>query len=696
MLEASSVALVGASPRPNSLGERMVTEISRSSRRPLEIHLVNPRHDVVAGRPCLPSLEAIAGPVDLVLLAVPDAALEEQLALAASRGDRSAVIFGSAHEPDGLRGRLTSIAAGGGMALCGAGCMGFVNVSAGLRALGYLERDPVVAGPVALVTHSGSVFSALLRTRRQLGFTLAVSSGQELVTSAADYVDYALSDPNTRVVALVLETLRHPAALRRAFDRAAGQDVVVVALTVGGSPTGRTLVAAHSGALAGTDGAWEALSDADNVVRVADLGELLDTIELFAAGRRAGPAVPGGGIATVHDSGAERALVADLAHQLAVPFATLGPGTMAVLDDLLEPGLHPDNPLDLWGTGSDTEQVFTDALTTMATDDAVDAVALGVDLVPEYDGDDSYPRAMHLAAAATDKPIAVLSNVGDAIDQAAAAELRAAGVPVLEGTRSGLRALGHLLLHRDRAARTPVVTGARFDSARRQRWMERLGRGELDVTATFDLLTDYGIAHVAVRTAGSRDAAVAAARELGFPVVLKTAGSEIRHKSDVGGVVLDLADPDAVSTAYDAMAAQLGSQVLVASTAPAGVELALGLVRDPHLGPLVVVGAGGVLVELLSDRAVRLPPLDEDRAHAMIGGLRIAQVLGGFRGAAPADIGAIAHAVVAFSDLAEELGEVIDALEVNPLRCGPSGCIAVDVLVESRHSGPTARVQTIT
>ncbi len=189
---------------------------------------------------------------------------------------------------------------------------------------------------------------------------------------------------------------------------------------------------------------------------------------------------------------------------------------------------------------------------------------------------------------------------------------------------------------------------------------------------------------------------VAAARGLGFPVVLKTAGSEIRHKSDVGGVVLDLADPDAVSTSYDTMAAELGSQVLVAATAPAGVELALGLVRDPHLGPLVVLGAGGVLVELLSDRALRLPPLDEDRAKAMIGGLRIAQVLRGFRGGAAADIAAIADAVVAFSHLAEELGEEIDALEVNPLRCGPSGCMALDVLVESRHTGSTPRAQKIT
>src|SRR6185437_8669835 len=215
MLEARRIALVGASARPGSFGERMVAEVARSPSRPA-LHLVNPRYRQIGGRGCVPSLADLPDPVDLVLLGVPDAALEDQLTLAARRGDRSAVIYGNAWEapggaagpgpapgagprgqPDGhgdhappggpvpLRGRLAATARGAGMALCGAGCMGFVNVAHGLRAIGYVEPDPLPAGPVALVTHSGSVFSALLRTRRAIGYTLAVSSGQELVTPAA-------------------------------------------------------------------------------------------------------------------------------------------------------------------------------------------------------------------------------------------------------------------------------------------------------------------------------------------------------------------------------------------------------------------------------------------------------------------------------------------------------------------------------
>src|SRR6266852_1929855 len=243
---------------------------------------------------------------------------------------RSAIIFGNAFDlpgqPAGLRARLAATARSAGMALCGAGCMGFVNVARGLRAVGYVEPDPLPAGPVALITHSGSVFSALLRARRGFGFSLAVSSGQELVTTAAAYVRYALGLPETRVLALVLEAIRDAAELRSVLASVLAADVPAVLLSVGSSEAGKALVSAHSGALAAADGAWEALAGAYGLHRVRDLAELADTLELFSAGRRwagrrwAGRrAAPGTGIATVHDSGLERAHVADLAAELGVP-----------------------------------------------------------------------------------------------------------------------------------------------------------------------------------------------------------------------------------------------------------------------------------------------------------------------------------------------------------------------------------------
>ena len=189
MLGARSMAVVGASPRPDSFGSRMVIEAQRGSAR---VHLVNPRYDRIGDAPCAPTLAELDEAVDLVLLGVPDTALVEQLEAAAVVGARSAVVFGTAH---GLRETLAATAADAGIALCGAGCMGFVNNALGVRALGYLEPDPLPAGGITLVTHSGSAFSTLLRARRGFGFRLAVSSGQELVTDTADYVDYALDDP---------------------------------------------------------------------------------------------------------------------------------------------------------------------------------------------------------------------------------------------------------------------------------------------------------------------------------------------------------------------------------------------------------------------------------------------------------------------------------------------------------------------
>jgi acyl-CoA synthetase (NDP forming) len=681
MLQARSVALVGASARPGSFGHRMVTEVSRSAAG-IDVHLVNPHYSVIEGRPCVPTLADIEQPVDLVLLGVPDVALHEQISLAAERGDRSAVIFGSVvgEAPGGgsLRAAVAAAAGEAGLAVCGGGCMGFVNVARGLRAIGYVEAEDLPAGPVALVSHSGSAFSALLRSHRRLGFSLAVSSGQELVTTAADYLAYALDQPETGVVALLLETMRSPELLRAGLARAAEQDVPVVALTVGTSGPGAAMVAAHSGALAGADGAWEALFDAYGVLRVRDLDEMADSLELFAAGRR--PRAGARGIATVHDSGAERAMVVDLADELGVEFSPLTEATLRRLGDLLDPGLVPANPLDVWGTGADTRQLFADSMRALAEDPGVGAIALAIDLVHEYDGDPSYPLAAQEVWDATDLPVAVLSTMHSAMDQDQAAALRARGIPVLEGARSGLVALANLTAYGSRArvgARVPAN-----DEERRERWLTALAAGPLDGAAGFALLADYGIPAVPVEAARSAGEAVDAAGRLGWPVVLKTDEPGIEHKSDVGGVVLDLADPAAVTAAYDDLAGRLGPRVLVCGAAPAGVELALGLVRDPLLGPLVLVAAGGVLVELLEDRAVALPPVSVATAERALDRLTARRLLDGYRGRPAVGSAGIVAAMVALSQLAVELGPAIDALDINPLIVGPAGPLAVDVLVD--------------
>jgi acetate---CoA ligase (ADP-forming) len=667
MLGARSVAVVGASPQPGSFGERMILEAQRGAAR---VHLVNPRYDRVGELTCAPSLADLDEAVDLALLGVPDVALVEQLEAAAAVGIPSAVVFGSA---TGLREKVTAIATDAGMALCGAGCMGFVNNARGVRALGYLEPDPLPAGAISLVTHSGSAFSTLLRSGRGLGFRLAVSSGQELVTTTADYVEYALDDPGTRIIALLMETPRAVERLRRALLRAAEQDVPVVILTVGVSPRGRAMVAAHSGALAGAAEAWQAFCADTGAVQVRDLAELTDTLELFAAGRPA----RGGGIATVHDSGAERAMVADLAHELGVEFADLADETVVALSDLLDEGLVPTNPLDVWGTGADTRRLFGACLRVMTEDPGVAVTALAVDLVTEFDHDTSYPDAVLDVAKHTDAPVAVLASVPSAIHATTANRLRHNGIPVLEGARSGLAALAHLA----RWPRPVNQAEAVVRPDRRDRWRAAIAAG---VVSPVELLADYGVPVVPSRTADSLDEALAAATAVGYPVALKTLAAV--HKSDVGGVELGLTDEAALRAAYAAMSESLGRAVTIAAMAGPGVEVSVGFVRDDAFGPLVVVAAGGTMVELLADRGVACPPVSHPDALRLLDGLRIGRLLAGWRGAPAVDIAALADVVVRFSDLATELGDVLDAVEANPVIASPGGVVAVDALVVARTS----------
>ncbi|HKR69344.1 MAG TPA: acetate--CoA ligase family protein [Streptosporangiaceae bacterium] len=701
MLEARRVAIVGASKREGSFGERMLAEARKSSARPV-IYPVNPRYTEINGLPCYPSLTDLPKPADLVLLGVPDAAVEEQLALAASCGARAGVIFGNAHEDPGtaraaeprpsLRQRLAAIATSAGMELCGAGCMGFANVSHGLRAMGYVEPDPLPAGPVALVTHSGSVFSTMLRSRRAFGFTLAVSSGQELVTAAPSYLSYALDVPDTKVIGLILEAMRQPAELRKVLARAAERDVPVVLLTAGGSESGRAMVAAHSGALAGSDGGWEALVRHYGVHRVSDLAEMADALELFALrvtrrGWRAPGALRAGhGIATVHDSGLERAHTADVADEVGVPFAAISDTTKAKLEELLDPGLLATNPLDVWGTGAETRELFAGSLTALAEDESVDAVALAVDLITELDGDTAYQLAVLDTASETDKPVVVLSNLPGAIDPQTAVLLRSSGIPVLEGLRSGLRALRHLLEHASRPVwREPV--SPTLDQGRRDRARRLLSLSRETGEAQLALLREYGIPAVRAERVIDADQALAAAARIGYPVVIKTDQPGIAHKSDAGGVILGIGFPGDVTAAYADLTARLGPAALVCESVPPGVELALGLVSDPDLGPLIVLGAGGTLVELIADRVVALPPLSDEQAAGLLAELKIAPLLAGARGAAAADAAAVTRAITGLAELAYELGQDIEALDINPLICGPDGATAVDALVIGRQSG---------
>jgi acyl-CoA synthetase (NDP forming) len=683
MLEARAIAVVGASVREGSVGHQSLIEI-RDGGFDGRVFPVNPKYDEVLGWTCYPTVGDIAEPVDLVILAVANALLEDQLRAAAEAGAGSAVVFASGYEEprDGvppLTERLGAIASGAGMALCGGNCMGFANIAHRTRALGFYEPKDLRPGGLVFISHSGSAFSAMLHNGRGLGFDLAVSAGQELVTTAADYLLYALERDSTRAVGLFIETVRDPARFERALERARERDVPVLALKVGRETLARRMISAHSGALAGEDGAYEALFEKHGVLRVESLDEMADALALFASGRRAGP----GGLASVHDSGGERALLVDTAASIGVPLARISQTTTERLADLLDPGLESVNPLDFWGTGKDAREVIVGSIRALLDDPDTAALAFAVDLTTEDSPDMGYIGMATEVFPETEKPFAMLSSFSSGIDRDDVRHLEAAGIPVLEGTATGLAALRHLFEYRDHRALPPLSGASPASAETRERWATRLATGEpFEEVEALGLLADYGIPVIAARRVDNGDDAVAVANELGL-VALKTAAFGIQHKSDVGGVRLGL-HPDDVRAAYADIVSRLGPAVTVAAMAPPGVEVALGITRDAQFGPLALVAAGGVLVEVLHDRRLGMPPLDASRAMRLIDRLRIRPLLAGVRGQPAVDVGALADALVALSWLAVDHGDQLDALDVNPVICGPNGCVAVDALVLPR------------
>jgi acyl-CoA synthetase (NDP forming) len=684
MLEPRSVAVVGASVKAGSLGAQMMAELRRAGFEGT-VYPVNPGYEEVDGYRCYPSIGDVPEPVDMTILGVANVRVEQALGDAAAAGAGSAVTFSSLNDDEGiepgLRDRLHEIAVAHGMAMCGGNGMGFMNLESKTRATGFLTPEHLRHGPVTFVSHSGSAFSALAFNDRGIGFNLLVSSGQEVVTTMADYMEYSLSLASTRVLALLLETVRDPEGFRAQLARAAELGVPVLALKVGRSAASHAMVTAHSGALAGEHGAYEALFAAYGVHECRTLDEMADTMELFSSPRRV---TGGSGIASIHDSGGERAMLVDLAEDRRVPFAAVGEETLASIQAELDPGMFAANPLDAWGTGIDADRIFLESFAAFARDPEVSASVFCIDMTTQGEPyNEGYLQIARDSFAGTDKPFCVLSNLASAVSMAEAHHLRDLGIPVLEGTDSALRALRHLLDDAAWRALPPSAPPEPVADAVREGWRSRLASGDpLGELEGLALLADYGVPVAPTSAVSSIEDAVLSAEEVGYPVVVKTAAPGITHKSDVDGVRVGLADADAVRAAYTDITGRLGADAVVAAMAPEGVEVALGVVRDATFGPLVLVAAGGVLVEVLHDRALALPPLDVVAARRLLDGLRIRPILDGVRGGPAADVDALASAVSRLSVLAADLGDLLGAFDANPVIVGPAGCVAVDALVE--------------
>jgi acyl-CoA synthetase (NDP forming) len=680
LLEPKTIALVGASAREGSFGLSTLRNLNNPGFTG-SVFAVNPSHDSIEGIACYPTLDAIPGGVEHAVLSVANSGIEDAMTQAARAGVQAVTMFGSGYlegdtEEPKLKERLQAIASEAGILVCGANCMGFVNYESSTRAtwMSVADESWFDTGNITLITHSGTCFLSLQFIDPRHRHNLCVSAGQELTVTAADYIDYALELESTRVIALFLETVRDPDSFRAVLDKAAARDIPVVAIKVGRTEKSAALAQSHSGALAGDDAAYQALFDHYGVLRVDTWDELAATSRLFSHHKQLAP----GNLAGIMDSGGARGMLIDLADRMNVPLADIGPQTVEKLAGLLEYGLEPVNPTDVWGTGLDWENVFAGTMTALAEDDDAAMTTLFSDL--GFDDGVSYGLL-----AIADKPVYICQHWSRALNHDNLIKSASSPALVFEGTETFLTAVKLAMERRDRVEDGPGDMPAPPDPAVIEAWRTRLQDGApFDENEGLDLLDAFGFSTPARRIAADRDGVRQAAAEIGYPVVLKTAEPGILHKSDVGGVALNLHDEAALLAAYDAMASRLGPRVLIAAMASRGVELAAGIVIDPQFGPLVMVAAGGVLIEIMKDSRFLMPPAGRVSARRAVDGLACRPLLDGVRGAEPSDVDAVVNAIAALSSLATHLGDLIGEFDINPLIAGPHGCIAVDALVVGR------------
>ncbi|GAA1826223.1 acetate--CoA ligase family protein [Planosporangium flavigriseum] len=658
------------------------------------VYLVNPRTEVVHGQRAYPSLAAVPGPVDLAYVMVPTPLVLSVLQEGARVGIRSYVILTAGFGETGEQGRqreeeVAAFARCHDLTVLGPNGNGYINAAANVTPYGLPIPAPLLSGPVGVVLQSGALASSILAfaQARNIGISLLTSMGNETLVSVTDVVDYFVDDPATRAIALFLESVRRPVEFARVVRRAVAAGKPVVALKIGSSQLASTTARAHTGALVGDDDVVDAVFRKLGVVRVRSLEDLIITAGLLG---EVGP-LPGGRLGVVTPSGGASEIIADRAEDEGLDLPPFTPETCARLTAILPEFATVQNPLDVTGYVVVDRTLLTRALEVVAEDPGVDAVLLLSDLPRQPPADPAPMLALYEATAArirtAPRPVVVVGNVLTDITEYGRAVQRQANYPhVVGGIEHGMSAIGAAVRWSQAVradgdparpdAPAPIVRGASTGT-----WVEHQA-------AAF--LADNGVPVVAAELAPDEDSAVEAAAKFGYPVVLKAVADGLAHKSDAGGVRLALAGADDVRRAHREVCAALrargatGVSTLVQPHRSGGVELLVGVVRDPAWGPVLAIGIGGVWVEALRDSVLRLLPVDRADVRRALGELRGADLLRGARGAEPADLDALVDVIVKVGDLADGLGDRLEALEINPLLVCGSRIEALDALVTWR------------
>lgn len=650
------------------------------------IYPVNPRYESVAELPCYASLGALPDVPELVIFAVSDARVEAAIDEAIALSVPAAVIHSTLYLDDDdeprLRERIVAKLENTEMLVCGANGMGFYNVRDHVWACGFDSAPHAAPGNVSLISHSGAGMSGVIDCEQRLRINLAVSTGNELSVTMAEYLDFALDLPETRVVGLFVETARDPQAFEAALRKAASRRIPVVALKTGRTECSAQLTVSHSGALAGDDATYAALFDKYGVQRVRDQDEFTTLLIMFAELHPVGA----GGLVTLHDSGGERQLLVDLAADAGVPLTLLANETIAALRKVLDPELPAINPLDGWSRGGPhAAATMTQCLTIMMRDRGAALAAVVHDRAPGSKIYPSYIDYMQRAKADSGKAVALVAATAGSGSDDVAVTTTHAGFPVLDGVAPFLRGVRALFDYRDfllRRTVRPATPSVRVV----EHWKARLCNGEaLQEYEGLRLLSDFGLRVAQPIVANNEQAVLRAAAELGYPIVLKTAKAGVLHKSDRGGVIVGIDDDVQLARMYQLMRKRLGDEVLVAPMVQSGVEMMLGVKRDAQFGPVVILGFGGIHAETLQDVQFALPPFDALHARRCFDKLKLRALLDGVRGAPAADVAAVCEQASRFSAMVHALADVLEEVDVNPLIVTDNGATAVDALFCGRE-----------
>ncbi len=678
MLNPRSIAVVGATPRMQ-YGGRFLAAAMGAMERGVNVYPVNPRYEEVQGLKAYSSVSALPEAPDVVGVVVPYHAVLDTLRESHEKGAKSAIVISAGFAERGvedrrdLQGELGRFARESGMRVSGPNCLGLANLKDDIWASASSRGASGLSGPIGLVCQSGASAFGPFLTRavdEAIGFTYIVSTGNEADLDFCDFARYLLDDDDTKVIAGFVEGFKDGRKFVEVARLAVERGKPIVLIKIGRSELGTRAAGSHTAALTGVDARYDAVFEQYGVIRVQDYDDLLQVSNLMARSKRP----KNRGVAVVSHSGGISSLAADMFGQAGLDLPPLSDRARDGINDILKGFGWAANPSDVTGFANSDD--FPAIMLYMAEEETVGA------LVVASAGADAQATQVIAQRDQSDKPVAFLWT-GTRGAQSGLPMLRQAGIPVFyvpDKLAAGVRYLNDYHERRDKLlARGFPETGELSDDQRAA--AQTLSRGALSEHDSKALAAAFGVQTTREELANDADQAVAVAERIGYPVALKVNSPDILHKTEAGGIRLGLADANAVRMAFEEISANARAYdagariegVVVQEMVAGGVETIVGVSYDEQLGPFLLFGTGGVMVEVYNDVAIRRCPITKEDALEMIDAVQGARLLRGFRGAPAADVEALAETLVGVSQMAAQLEGSLRELDINPLMVLPAG-----------------------